>query len=123
MEILRINMAENWGGLVNPEQHVATVGARLADNRSRDFGVFGDRITVVGRENVAKKLHRWLLSKKTLKAIAKASCFVWGGDAVERDLDLPLNKDYKVHLHIRCAGEYCYVAAYADASQEKTDGK
>lgn len=114
MEILKINMAENWGGLVNPEQHAAAVGARLADNRSRDFGVFGDRITVVGREDVAKKLHRWLFSKKTLKAIAKASCFVWSGDAVERDLDLPLNKDYKAHIYIRCAGEYCYVAAYAD---------
>lgn len=123
METMKINIEYNWGGLVNPEQHVAAVGARLADNRSRDFGVFGNRITVVGRDNVAKKLYRWLFSKKTLKAIAKASRFVWGGDAVEQDLELSLNKDYTVHIHLRCVGEYCYVAAYADALQEKEYGK
>jgi len=120
---ISINECENWGMLQAPRNHVAAVGARMADNLRREFGVFGDRITVVGREDVAKKLQRWLFSKKMLKAIANASRFVWSGDAVERDLELPLNKDYKVNIHIRCAGEYCYVAAYADAIQEKIDGK
>lgn len=121
---ISINEHENWGMLQGPKNHVAAVGARMADNRRREFGVFGDRITVVGREDVAKKLQRWLFSKKTLKMIAKNSSFVWGDGAFNVDLPtVPLCKGFEVYVHVRCCGEYCYVAAYADAIQEKVDGK
>lgn len=122
---ISINERENWGMLQGPRNHVAAVGARMIDNRRRNFDIPGDRITVVGREDVAKKLHRWLFSKKTLKMIAKNSSFVWGGGAFNVDLPtVPLCKGFEAYVHVRCCGEYCYVAAYADdANKEKTDGK
>lgn len=122
--LISINESENWGNLVNPRQHIAAVGARLADNRSRDFGVFGDRITVVGQEDVAEKLHKWLFGRKTLKAIAKMTRYVWDGDADENEwYPISLGKKYEVRLHVRCCGEYCHVAAYADKVKEMEHGQ
>lgn len=120
---ISINETDNWGRLVNPREHVAAVGARMCDNRSRDFGIFGNRITAIGRQDVAERLQKWLFSKKTLKGIAKASHFVWGGDAFETDIKgLALGKKYTVDIHIRCCGEYCYIAAYADKVESDLNG-
>ena len=45
-ERISFNENENWGGLENASLHTAAVGARIADSRRREFGVFADRITV-----------------------------------------------------------------------------
>lgn len=119
---ISINEHENWGMLQGPRNHVAAVGARMIDNRRRDFDIPGNRITVVGREDVAKKLQRWLFSKETLKTIAKITRYVWGGDADEKELyPISLGNKYVVRLHVRCCGEYCYIAAYADAVEDMKD--
>lgn len=115
-EFMEINRRENWGCLERPDDHIAAVGARLADNRSRHFGVFADRITAIGDRKIATLLNRWLVSRKTLNEIRKNTRFVFGGDACvfEKDAVIGRRGDIKVHLKAICRGEYCHLAAYAD---------
>ena len=74
-ERISFNENENWGGLENASLHTAAVGARIADNRRREFGVFQDRITVVGEKKVAMMLQKWALGRRTLHAIKKHTRF------------------------------------------------
>lgn len=55
-EKVDINRRENWGCLKNPDDHVAAFGARFADNRYREFGIFGNRMTLIGEDTVAYRL-------------------------------------------------------------------
>ena len=43
-EDVSINEVENWGGLKSPRDHVAAVGARIIDNRSRNLDVVYNRV-------------------------------------------------------------------------------
>lgn len=123
-EDVSINEVENWGGLKSPRDHVAAVGARIIDNRSRNLDVVYNRVTVVGRKDAADRLCNWLFSRKTLKHIAKNTRFVWGLDASTfEEHDIKLGKKFVVSLYVRCAGEYCYVAAYADEAEKKENVK
>lgn len=115
-EDISCNEKEAWGQLKDPRSHTAAVGARIVDNRIRDFQIFGDRITVVGQKGVAEKVEKWLFSSKMLKAIKKNTHFVYGyGDEPCIWTDrFDIGGNIEVELVVRCAGEYCYVAAYAD---------
>lgn len=121
-EMISIQEEANWGNLQEPRKHLAAIGARMIDNRRRNFDILWDRVTVVGRLDVAEKLKKWLFARKTLKEIAKNTRYVWGGNADEKELyPISLGKKYVVRLHVRCAGQYCYVAAYADAVEDMKD--
>lgn len=116
-----INRLENWGRLENPDDHAAAFGARFADSRSREFGVFGNRMTLIGEEKVAHRLERLILSKKVIKDIKKNTRFsYYGGDKPPYDdanswsTTYEMGKSFEVSLDVRCAGEYVYVRAYAD---------
>lgn len=111
-----INAAENWGRLVNPAEHDAAAGYRLCDNRMRELTFFGNRMTVVGDEKLAKVLQRHIL-RSALRAIKKNTHYAWGvSDANEWHATYMIGgkKNIEVKLDVRCAGEYCHVAAYAD---------
>lgn len=113
---VEINRQENWGCLESPDVHLAAVGARLADNRSREFGVYGNRMTAIGDRKVAAMLNKWLVSRKTLNAVRKNTRFVYGLDECVFEMDALIGRrgDIKVHMKAMCRGEYCYLAAYAD---------
>lgn len=118
---IEINRQGNWGHLENPDDHVAAFGARFADNRCRDFGIFGNRMTLIGEEAVAHRLERLILSKKVIKDIKKNTGFsYYGGDKPPYDdanswsTTYKMGKSFEVSLDVRCAGEYVYVRAYAD---------
>lgn len=115
-ERISINEGEKWGGLCSPEKHLAAFGARFADNSKRDFGMFGDRMTLCGEKKVASFLQKFVLSKKTLALIKNNTKFVYGGDAsnYETEVVVGKDKDISVRLQATCRGEYCYVRAYAD---------
>ena len=120
VEKIWYNVEENWGGLDRPEFHDAAIGARFADNRNRDFGIFNDRITIVGDKKVAEILRGWLFKSTTLKKIKRNTSFsFYGGD---RDTNywatMEKVKYLSVILDVRCSGEYCYVRAYADVIRE-----
>ena len=125
VRIVSINERENFGMLQSPRTHDAAVGIRIADNRSRDFGIFSDRITVIGEEKLAMRLRMWLLRDRTLKLIKKNVPFVFDGNGEEWSYDTSLGKDVDVKLNVICRGEYCYVAAYADLVKKdnRKDGK
>lgn len=112
-KIIRYNLDRKWGGLVNPEDHDAAVGIRIADNRHRDFGIFDDRMTVFGEEKAADKLHRWLFSKKTMKRIKANTSYRYGLDA-SHWATREVVGNLRVILCVECKGEYAYVSAYAD---------
>lgn len=122
---ISINSAENWGGLVEPEKHLAAFGARVCDSRSRDFQFFGDRQTEIGDENVVSVLHKWACSPKMIRMIKKNTRFdydmssvnVWGVECM-----IGRKKDIHAVLKVRCAGEYMYLQAYADYHKESADG-
>ena len=119
-EKISINEKENWGGLYHPEFHDAAIGVRIADNRRRDFGIFNDRITIVGDKKVAEILREWLFKSTTLKKIKRNTSFsFYGGD---RDTNcwatMEKVKYLAVTLDVKCSGEYCYVSAYADVIRE-----
>ena len=119
-DTISYNAEENWGGLDKPEFHDAAIGARFADNRKRDFGIFNDRITIVGDKKVAEILRRWLFKKTTLRRIKRNTSFsFYGGD---RDTNcwatMEKVKYLAVTLDVKCSGEYCYVRAYADVINE-----
>lgn len=112
---IAINANENWGGLIDPDTHTAAFGARFADNRRREFGLFGDRMTLVGEEKVARKLEKLVLGRKVMKDIRRNTSFSFSG----RDWNCwgttySLGKDVDVTLSVECSGEYVYVKAYAD---------
>jgi len=116
-----INEKENWGGLVSPETHVAAFGARFADNRRREFGIFGNRMTLLGEESVAHKLERLITSSKVIRAIKRNTSFsFYDGDKPPYNdrncwaTKYTIGKDIDVTLDVTCAGEYVYVKAYAD---------
>ena len=113
---IEINRQENWGCLESPDAHLAAVGARLADNRSRDFGVYGNRMTVIGKRKVATLLNEWLVSRKTLNDVKRNTHFVYGADGCVFEMDALIGRrgDIKVHMKAICRGEYCHLAAYAD---------
>lgn len=115
-KIIRYNLDRKWGGLVNPEDHDAAVGIRIADNRYRDFGIFDDRMTVFGEEKAAYKLQKWLFSKKTLNRIKANTSFRFGLDpsfwATMENVG-----NLRVTLDVVCKGEYAYICAYADVIQ------
>ena len=114
-----VNEKENWGNLVEPRRHAAAVGARLADNPRRDFAIFGNRITVVGQDDAAKRLLRLLFSRRTLRLIVRSSRFMPGCEASDASISgLELGKRYKVDIHVCGRGEYCHVQAYADRTEE-----
>lgn len=113
-ETVWINANENWGGLVDPKTHDAAIGARFADNKARDFGIFGDRITIVGEKKVADRLKKWLFSKKILDKIRCNTSFVWGTDGNGWASRFTIGKNIGVTLDVWCAGEYVQVRAYAD---------
>ena len=114
IEKVDINRSENWGCLENPDDHLAAFGVRLADNRSRDFGVFADRMTLIGEKKVARMLNKLVVSRKVLNIIKKNTHFTWAGADGAFETDLMMGKLIKVHLKAVCAGEYCRIAAYAD---------
>jgi hypothetical protein len=116
-----INRLENWGRLENPDDHVAAFGARFADSRCREFGIFGNRMTLIGKEDVAHRLERLILSKKVINDIKKHTRFSYYGgykppydDANSWSTTYKMGKRFDVSLEVRCAGEYVYVRAYAD---------
>ncbi len=120
-ERVSYNEHENWGGLVNPRDHDAAYGARFADNRRREFGIFGNRATLIGKKGVAEKLEKLILSKKVIKDIKKNTSFsYYGGDKPPYDdknnwsTRYSIGNDIDVVLDVLCSGEYVYVKAYAD---------
>ncbi len=116
-ETFAINVKENWGGLVNPDEHTAAVGVRMVDNRMRELQMFLDRRTVIGDHDVVIALQKWLLSKKTMRAIKSNTRFSRGlDDRNEWTTTAVIGKncDIDVTLEVTCSGEYCYVRAYAD---------
>lgn len=121
---IEINREYNWGCLKNPDDHVAAFGARFADSRCREFGVFGNRMTLIGKEAVAHRLERLILSKKVIKDIKKNTRFsYYGGDKPQYDdanswsTTYKMGKSFEMSLDVRCAGEYVYVRAYADSER------
>lgn len=123
-EIVSFNEKENWGGLVNPRGHDAAYGARFADNRKREFGIFGNRATLIGKKGVAEKLEKFILSKKVQRDIkANTSFSYYGGDNPPYNdrncwaTKYSLGKDIDVLLDVTCSGEYVYVRAYADRAK------
>lgn len=119
-EKISINEKENWGGLYHPEIHDAAIGARFADNRKRDFGIFGDRMTFIGEKSVVEKLRKWLFKPATIKKIKANTSFSFYG-TTDRNCWATMVKlgNLAVTLDVMCSGEYCYVKAYADVM---TDG-
>ena len=121
---IEINREYNWGCLENPDDHVAAFGARFADNRRREFGIFGNRMTLIGKEDVAHRLERLILSEKVINEIKRNTRFsYYGGDKPPYDdannwsTTYKMGKRFKVSLNVRCAGEYVYVGAYADSER------
>lgn len=128
-EIVSFNENENWGGLVNPRDHDAAYGARFADNRKREFGIFGNRATLIGEKRLAYKLEKFILSKKVIKDIRKNTSFsYYGGDKPPYDdannwsTRYSIGRDVDVTLDVTCRGEYVYVRAYADRAKTCTIG-
>ena len=118
-EKVDINRRLDWGHLENPDDHLAAFGVRLADNRSRDFGVYGDRMTLIGEKKVAIRLNKFVVSRKVLNLVKKNTHFTWAGADGAFETDLMMGKLIKVHLKAVCAGEYCRIAAYADYVNEE----
>lgn len=111
-----INEKDNWGGLVDPDKHTAAFGARFADNQSRDFGIFGNRMTLIGEEQIAHRLERLIMSNKVLRDIKRNTSFSYHGGS-DRNCwatTYSLGKNVDVTLSVECSGEYVYVSAYAD---------
>ena len=119
-ERISFNEKENWGGLENASLHTAAVGARIADSRRREFGVFADRITVVGEKKVAMMLQKWALGRRTLNAIKKHTRFSFYGPGHDENtwMSGETKNGVIISLTVRCCGEYVYLKAYAD----KVDG-
>lgn len=112
---IAINAKENWGRLIDPDTHTAAFGARFADNRSRNFGMFGNRMTLIGEDQIAQRLERLILSNKVIRAIKKNTSFAFSGsDWNCWATTYSLGKDIDVTLSVECSGEYVYVKAYAD---------
>jgi hypothetical protein len=112
------NPDECWGGLKNPLSHTAAFGARTIDNASRKFEFLLDRITATGEKKVLDKLKKWVSSRKVLNLIAKNTKYVQGLDAMYYTLvKEEICKGVFALLHVKCAGGYCYMAAYADRSE------
>ena len=111
---ISMNEKEAWGGLKDPRGHKAAVGIRMADNRRREFGVFPDRITSVGDGKTERAVRRWLLSRGTMKKIRENTRFSPGLEPSTWSMAKEIRKGLIVRLEVRCAGEYCNVAAYAD---------
>ena len=110
-----INVKENWGGLIRPEDHTAAVGMRLCDNIRREFRGFGDRRTVIGDYNVGFRLQTWLIRKKIWDEIKRNTSFARSiDDKNSWSKRYMIGKDIEVLLQVTCSGEYCYVKAYAD---------
>ena len=110
-----VNEKENWGNLVEPRRHAAAVGARLADNPRRDFAIFGNRITVVGQDDAAKRLLRLLFSRRTLRLIVRSSRFMPGCEASEASISgLALGKN------TRLTSTYAAVASIATCRRMRT---
>ena len=115
-EFVSINEKEAWGGLKNASVHTAAVGARIADNRSRDFGIFGDRITIVGEKKTAEMLRKWVFGTRIQRAIKKNTHFSYygiGKDANSWSASAHL-KGVMLSLNVLCCGEYVQMQAYAD---------
>ena len=120
IEKVDINRREDWGHLENPDDHLAAFGVRLADNRSRDFGVYGDRMTLIGDKKIGTRLNKFVVSRKVLNLVKKNTHFTWAGADGAFETDLMMGKRIKVHLKAVCAGEYCRIAAYADVNEAKS---
>lgn len=114
-----MNEKEAWGGLKSPRDHKAAVGIRMADNCQREFGVFPDRITSVGDGKTERAVRRWILSRGTMKRIRENTKFSPGIEPSTWSMADEIRKGLFVRLEVRCAGEYCNVAAYADDLPEK----
>lgn len=116
-EHISVNEKEAWGMLRYEIYFDACVGARFADNRSRDFGIFGDRITMIGEDRIVAALKKWLFGKKTIKAIKRNTSFARGCDDrncwATSDTIACKGGDIQVTLSVTCQGEYTHVAAYA----------
>ena len=122
-EPFSINVKDNWGGLVKPEEHDAAVGMRLCDNTRRELQGFADRKTVVGDYSTAIELQKFLASKKTIADIRRNTSFSFGGDdrnCWARTYVIGRDTDINVTLDVMCSGEYCYVRAYADRIPKAT---
>lgn len=125
-ERISINEKERWGGLVDPEKHVAAVGARIIDNRRRAFEFCGDRMTEVGDEKVVALLRKWAYGKLMMNRIRKNTRFDYdlsGVNTWEMTDVIGRKKDIVAYLKVRCAGEYVYLQAYADYYTESGHGE
>lgn len=118
-----VNEKEAWGMLHYDRDFDACIGARFADNRNRDFGIFGNRVTMVGEDAIVNALHKWLFSKKTINAIKRNTSFsYYGGDQpsyndrncwATSEIITCKGFEIQVIMSVRCQGEYVYIAAYA----------
>lgn len=106
-----------WGGLKNPLSHTAAFGARTIDNASRKFEFLPDRITATGEKKVLDKLKKWVSSRKVLNLIAKNTKYVQGLDAMYYSIVKKMRRDVLAIIHVKCAGGYCYISAYADRTE------
>lgn len=116
-KLVKYNPDECWGGLKNPLSHTAAFGARTIDNTSRKFEFLPDRITATGEKRVLDKLKKWVSSGKTLKMIAKNTRYVPGLDATYYSIVKKICREVWAILHVKCAGGYCYISAYADRTE------
>lgn len=115
---IEINRDLNLGLIEHPDGHLAAAGARLCDNRRRDFIVLPDRMTVIGEPDAALTLRELIVSKRVLALVRQNTRFspglepsTWSHEFEHRRLH--------VVLRVRCAGEYCNVSACADMIQNE----
>lgn len=111
------NEKEAWGMLLYDSDFDACIGARFADNCRREFGIFGDRITMVGEDRVVSALKKWLFGKKTINAIKRNTSFARGIDDMNcwatSEAIACRGYEIQITLSVKCQGEYAYVSAYA----------
>lgn len=123
---ISINEKECWGRLVDPDKHLAAVGARIIDNRRRAFEFCGDRMTEVGDERAVKILRKWAYGNPMLNMIRKNTRFSFGYPRDENSWGIECmigrKKDIHAVLKVICSGEYVYLQAYADYHKESADG-
>ena len=113
---VNLNREANYGGLVDMDSHMASVGIEIPDDKNRDFKIFRHHTTAVGDDRIATMAFRWMASSPTLAEIRRNTDYSPGAEESTFALNhlLGAHGEIMVRMTATCRDGKCLLAAYID---------
>ena len=113
---VELNREFNYGGLVGMDDHMASVGIEVPDDKNRNFQIFRKNTTAVGSDYYATMAFRKIASSPTLEEIRKNTKYSPSDEesVFEKNYLLGTHGEILLKMKAVCRNGKLFIAAYVD---------